>query len=98
MESNIGELGRIIITPKLNEGLAEDTDTSYDVEDAFERYKNGDWGKMSDENKQLNDLAVQNNNDCIVGKYETMTGDILIITEADRSQTTLMYVREMEKR
>ncbi len=98
MDSNIGELGKIVITPKLNEGIAEDADTSDEVAEAFERYKNGDWGKMSDKNKHLNDLAVQNKNDSIVAKYETMTGDILIITEPDRSQTTLMYVREMQKR
>lgn len=42
----------------------------------------------------FSDAAVKNYNDRIVAKYKTSLGDIFIITECDRSYTTILFADE----
>jgi len=58
------------------------------------RHESGDWGELDHEDRQTNDRAVQNGLR-ILSTYTTRTGDeIWIITEADRSLTTILLPEE----
>lgn len=59
-----------------------------------ERHCNKDWGEMDEEDKVLNDAAVENGEDRFFSIYETCKGRIWIITEADRSVTTILFPSE----
>lgn len=61
---------------------------------AFNKYVNCDWGETCAEDSALNDSAVKNNDDRILAKYETSKGSIFIITEWDRSATTILFADE----
>ena len=60
----------------------------------LQRYVNGDWGELDDEGRQKNERLVQNGWR-ILSAYTTSAGEKLwIITEADRSVTTLLLPSE----
>ena len=42
----------------------------------------------------MNDEAIKNGNDRILASYETSKGKIYIITENDRSATTILFTNE----
>ena len=57
------------------------------------RHLKGDWGDLAEEDKNENDLAVKAGDLRIFSAYETDiegVGKIWIITEADRSATTIL--------
>lgn len=65
-----------------------------DVQQALLRYIEGDWGELGEEDKRLNDDAVQNGGR-ILGAYRDRNGTkFWIITEADRSTTTILLPDE----
>lgn len=56
-------------------------------------HASGDWGLVDDEDKQTNDRAVING-DRIMSAYEIQGKRIWIITEWDRSVTTVLFPDE----
>lgn len=54
------------------------------------RHLSGDWGDMTEYDKKLNDEALATGQDRIFSSYETEYGKLWIITEWDRSYTTLL--------
>jgi hypothetical protein len=65
-----------------------------DMADLLERHLCGDWGDLSPEDKLANDRALEEN-DRILSAYFLPTGKkIWIITEYDRSMTTLLLPSE----
>lgn len=93
--SNSFELGRVVITRGLNNLIENSENLRNELNGALSRYFNCDWGDTCEDDKVLNDAAVKNNNDRIVAKY-VLSNDIkiFIITEADRSYTTIMLTEE----
>lgn len=89
-------LGKVVITAGLDNFMRRGVEQSIAVVDCFEMYKNENWGITCNEDKKLNDSAVKNNDDRIVAKYKLNGFDkyIFIITECDRSYTTLMFCEE----
>lgn len=57
------------------------------------RHLAGDWGEVSADDKALNDDALVQGTR-LMSKYTTPAGDLWIITEADRSATTLLLPDE----
>ena len=65
-----------------------------DVMEALCRHLSGDWGDLSAEDKQENDFSV-NNGFRIISSYSSKKGvKFWIITEADRSATTVLLPEE----
>ena len=93
--SNSFELGRVVITRGLNNLIENSENLRNELNGALSRYFNCDWGDTCEDDKVLNDAAVKNNNDRIVAKY-VLSNDIkiFIITEADRSYTTIKLTEE----
>lgn len=79
------ELGQTLITP-----AALDTITDEEIQVALGRHANGDWGVVSEEDATENNLSVENGFR-ILSSYKTSMGtEFWIITEADRSATTVL--------
>lgn len=61
---------------------------------AFTRHSRGDWGDVCSEDWQANDQALQNGGR-LLSVYHTVSGTkFWIITEADRSATTILLPEE----
>lgn len=88
-------LGQLASTRGINARLLEDNNFSKFLWNSFARYKNCDWGDICKEDKKMNDSAVKNNDDRIVARYNyDGHDDVYIITEQDRSVTTILFIYE----
>lgn len=85
------KLGRLLATPGAAEALRASGESPW----AFlGRHLVGDWGDLCDEDKRLNDIAVLDGTR-LLSAYKTATGQKLwIITEADRTATTILLPDE----
>lgn len=88
------ELGQVVSTSSIAHLMQESRDFATQINKVFHRYQQGDWGELDASDKKLNDDAVESGNDRILAKYETIRGDIYIITEWDRSATTILFTSE----
>lgn len=86
------ELGKINATAQVATDL-QNKMFADEVSSSLERYIKSDWGLLCKSDKDLNDEAVVNG-DRILAAYATILGKIYIITEADRSSTTILYSHE----
>lgn len=82
--------GRFYSTPG---ALAACVQADVDPTALFVRHLTGDWGELGTEDKELNTLAVHTG-DRIVSRYSVGEASVYVITEADRSSTTLLLVSE----
>ena len=57
------------------------------------RHLSGDWGHVSADEAQANEVAVENGN-CILSSYPVGGQTVWLITEADRSATTFLLPDE----
>ncbi|MEI6716083.1 MAG: hypothetical protein WCO60_20220 [Verrucomicrobiota bacterium] len=64
-----------------------------DLFDALRRHVRGDWGCVCDEDKELNDASLLNGTR-VISAYMIGDDKLWIITEADRSLTTLLLPEE----
>jgi hypothetical protein len=84
-------LGKVVATP----GAIEAMHASGQSPDFFlDRHVLGDWGIVGQEDWQLNDQALKDG-ERVLSAYQTLRGKkIWVITEADRSATTLLLPDE----
>ena len=82
------DLGRTYITSLAFEALGWSG-----VGDLILRHRVGDWGDLCDEDQDANWLALEFDLR-ILSRYNTPAGDFYVITEWDRSYTTVMLVSE----
>ena len=90
------ELGTIVMTRAINDEVADCDRMAKVVIDALKRHADGDWGDLYESDKRANDDAVLNG-DRILSAYKTGRTDdekIWIITEHDRSVTTVLFPYE----
>ena len=86
------ELGQVVQTEGISNARQEDENFSNEVDKCFARYCNADWSDMEyEDDKIMNDEAIKNGNSRIFATYKTSIGDIYIITERDRSVTTILF-------
>ncbi len=57
------------------------------------RHQRGDWGNLDDEDYKANDLAIKQGSR-LLSSYVFGTVNIWIITESDRSATTILLPEE----
>ena len=86
-------LGHVVCTKGVNDALADSTSFAEFVTGCLKRHVTGDWGDLSDEDMRANNYAI--------GKYLRLFSaynyrnkKIWIITEADRSATTVLFPDE----
>lgn len=88
------KIGQVVITKRVNNEIAKSIEFSQFFLESIAKYRNCDWGNLSKDDKRMNHLAIQNNDDRIVARYNNEVGDIYIITEWDRSHTTILFTDE----
>lgn len=88
------KIGQVVITRGISSYVVEDYQFYEFILASLKRYMDGDWGDVCKEDKRMNDSAVKNNDDRIVARYNNKSGDIYIITEYDRSVTTILFTHE----
>ena len=86
-------LGTVLVTAGIDCAMAEDMRFHKEVISCISRHAGGDWGDLCDEDKCINNHAV-NNNERILSAYETTRGRIWIISEWDRKHTTVLFPEE----
>lgn len=78
------DVGRVFATAGALNSVNED-----DIFDSFVRHMSGDWGDVSEEHRKANDEAIDFGSR-ILSSYTDRHGTrFWIITEADRSATTI---------
>jgi hypothetical protein len=78
-------LGRVVVTANANNILAAE-----DISVAIDRHKSCDWGEVAEPDRRANDNAIKRG-DRVLSEYTGSGGDkFWVITEADRSYTTVM--------
>jgi len=84
--------GRIIATVGVAQRMNNDSRFEEMVRRCLGRHVRGDWGNVCDSDWKMNDAALDRKNPGrIVSSYEIMGDMVLIITEWDRSYTTILY-------
>lgn len=94
------DLGKVVVTTPVEVLMKENEKFRKFVQLALGRHANGDWGKLSPEDKQKNDEALVNG-ERIVSNYkrpgmgrDEPNSRVWIITEADRKTTTILFPEE----
>jgi len=85
------DLGQLVATPG---ALAALQKTGQNAMEFLSRHVRGDWGELPKEDKDENQSSLQKGFR-LLSSYRTTAGDkIWVITEADRSVTTLLLPDE----
>jgi hypothetical protein len=78
-------LGRIVATPHALEEL-----TARDIQTALRRHVSGDWGELDEHDREENELSLREGYRLLSVYYSAGGNKFWIITEADRSATTVL--------
>ncbi len=84
-------LGRIVATPGALEALQE---AGQDPMEFLQRHQAGNWGELCEEDKKENDFSLKNGYRLLSAYTTKKAGKIWLITESDRSATTLLLHHE----
>lgn len=84
------ELGQTVMTRSVSHFMKENNFGNQDIAELLHKHETGDWGIVSEADKQSNDEAVQDG-ERILSAY--MLGDqkLWVITEWNRSVTTVLF-------
>jgi len=85
-------LGQLVATPGALAALAKAGQTPLEF---LARHVRGDWGALTEEDRKENQLSLERGFR-LLSSYRTNTGDtkLWVITEADRSATTILLPEE----
>lgn len=87
-------VGEVVVTSGVHNLIQTNADFALFVSKSFTKHCNGDWGDLCEEDKKTNEEALKYHYR-ILSKYE-FNGEtsIYIITEWDRSVTTILFPSE----
>ena len=89
------KLGHVVVTKSIDERMKKDLPFGSFVYRSLGRYIQGDWGDLDEEDKKRNDEAVRTGDMILAAYIYPVTKEkIWIITEWDRSVTTILYPEE----
>ena len=95
MTTSWGEAGQLVTTRGVHELMASDGRFFEAVMAALRRYCQGDWGECCADDAALNDEAAHTpGSGRTLAAYMAASHKIWIITEADRSVTTILFPSE----
>ena len=89
IERNKFSLGQTLITPG-----ARDTLLPEDVLRCLSRHSKGDWGDCCKDDREANDIALQDGSRIFSVYHDEVGTKFWIITEADRASTTILLPSE----
>lgn len=86
-------VGQVVATRGVAYEMEKDKEFERFVRRSFSRHATRDWGDLCEEDKAYNDYAVENG-ERVFSSYENGDTKIWIITEWDRSYTTILLPEE----
>jgi len=90
--------GRMVMTRGVNDRIADSEDFAKFVLKSIRRHLKCDWGDLCKEDKDLNDQALNDTEEpgrlFSAYEYNGKSDRIYIITEWDRSYTTILFPSE----
>lgn len=87
-------LGRLLMTRGVNDRVAEDSAFAKLVTDSLKRHAAGDWGDLCREDKAENESSLKEGLRLFSAYEKEGLPKVWIITEADRSATTVLFPTE----
>jgi len=87
------ELGQVVMTRGVAHHCETDPENMLRITVCLRKHASGDWGDLCDDDKEENDRAVIDG-DRILSAYKINGRKIWIITEWDRSVTTVLFPDE----
>lgn len=87
-------LGQIVMTRGVNDLVATNTEFAKFVTESLRRHASGDWGDLAEEDKRENEYALDKYLRLFSAYEKPPLPKIWIITEADRSVTTILFPEE----
>lgn len=93
MDKPLFELGRVVATPGALDAMDEIDAWEATVHVLLTRHVTGDWGDVDEHDQGVNRQAVESGQR-ILSQYTFGERRIWIITEADRSATTILLPEE----
>ena len=93
------QLGQVVMTCGIAARMGTDPSFARGVRSSLDRHAKGDWGDVSEESRRMNDDALEAErngewSDRLFSLYDIEGTEIFIITEADRSVTTILLPEE----
>ena len=88
------KLGQLLFTRGVNDLIAESKEFAIFALNSLKRHRQGDWGTLCDEDKQENQFSLEKGYRLLSAYEVTGLPKIWIITEADRSATTILFPDE----
>ncbi|CAK3560803.1 Type I restriction endonuclease subunit M [Vibrio crassostreae] len=85
------DLGKVVCTQGIAELLNNNIGVNLPI--YLHRYQNGDWGNVCVEDKLTNDEATKTG-ERVLSSYTICNEQVWIITERDRSCTTILLLNE----
>tara|TARA_R110001592_G_scaffold68891_1_gene211211 strand:- start:2301 stop:2573 length:273 start_codon:yes stop_codon:yes gene_type:complete len=89
MSFQLFSLGQCVLT----QGVRSLKYTTEEMLDVLDRHQSGDWGDLDLQDKEQNDFSLQNNQR-LLSSYKVADTKIWVITEWDRSSTTILLPDE----
>jgi hypothetical protein len=83
-------LGLVVATPEALKLLSEAGESPFAY---LVRHATGDWGELCAFDRRQNEIALRDGYR-VLSSYDILTGRVWIITEADRSVTTILLPEE----
>jgi hypothetical protein len=84
------DLGRVVITAAASEWMESRPGRADAVSSCLSRHLRGDWGGVSDADAAANNAAISDG-ERLLSSYEVDGRGLWVITEADRSVTTVLF-------
>jgi hypothetical protein len=86
-------LGKLVWTRYINDCVADNAQFAKFVTDSLARHGMGDWGEISESDKRENNFSLDKHLR-LFSVYKKDKFVIWVITEADRSVTTILFPSE----
>jgi len=87
-------MGRLLMTRGVNDRVADDVEFAEFVSRNLTRHAKGDWGDLCPEDKAANNRALIHGGRLLSAYEKDGLPKVWIITEADRSATTILFPEE----
>lgn len=86
--------GRLLVTSGVNEQIADSAEFSEFINISLQRHIRGDWGEVCQDDWTANELALLEGERLFSVYKKDGVSTIWIITERDRSATTVLFPDE----
>ena len=86
-------LGQVFVTQGIAEYVGDSIPRNIAFRNCLIRHTHGDWGDVDEEDKTANDISLLNGSR-LLSAYKIDSRKIWVITEADRSSTTVLFPEE----